>query len=431
MRALLVALTLVFGCDRSGTEPTGARTEAELRGSASGATLSPPPTVAGAASSAVAPAGKFHGGDAARGRDLVAAFECNRCHEVQGIEPAVRDKHCVQCHDEISSGKFPAPASAMARWKKTVDAYTVNPSLVNVGARFDAEWLYEFLLDPRDLRPHLSTSMPKLALTERDAADLVTYLTSTSTPGGSATPKGNPARGRELMEQKSCGSCHEFSGVPSFMTRPDPTVREEQQKRALRLAPDLRHARERFHRAAMVAWLRDPKALKEDTLMPAHGLSELDAVDVTAYLYEAELSAIEPKPVPARLPVLERRVEFQEVMDEVFGVTCRHCHSDPDAALGDGGPGNTGGFGFKPKGLDLATYRGVAAGYLDEKGERSSVFLPLPDGTPRLVAALLARQKEEAGQRDEHVRGMPLGLPALTPEQIQLVESWVAQGRPR
>jgi hypothetical protein len=29
------------------------------------------------------------------------------------------------------------------------------------------------------------------------------------------------------------------------------------------------------------------------------------------------------------------------------------------------------------------------------------------------------------------VRGMPLGLPPLEPEQIQLVESWIAQGRPR
>jgi hypothetical protein len=38
---------------------------------------------------------------------------------------------------------------------------------------------------------------------------------------------------------------------------------------------------------------------------------------------------------------------------------------------------------------------------------------------------------EERGQRHALVRGMPLGLPALTPEQVQLVESWIAQGRPR
>jgi mono/diheme cytochrome c family protein len=273
--------------------------------------------------------------------------------------------------------------------------------------------------------------MPKLALTEQDAADLVAYFTSAAKPAESAALLGNPEKGRQLMDQKSCGSCHEFSGVPPFMAHPDPKASDEQQKRAIRLAPDLRFARQRYRPGSIVAWLRDPKSLKGDTLMPSHSLDAKEAADIAAYVLQAELAPVPPKAIPARLPVLERKVAFQEVMDEVLGITCRHCHSDPDASLGDGGPGNTGGFGFKPKGLDLATYRGVAAGYLDEKGERTSVFLPLDDGTPRLVAALLARQKEEAGQRDARVRGMPLGLPALTPEQIQLVESWVAQGRPR
>jgi hypothetical protein len=60
-----------------------------------------------------------------------------------------------------------------------------------------------------------------------------------------------------------------------------------------------------------------------------------------------------------------------------------------------------------------------------------SVFRPTKDGTPRLVAALIARQKEEAGLVDPEVRGMPLGLPALSAKEVQLVESWVAQGRPQ
>jgi len=46
------------------------------------------------------------------------------------------------------------------------------------------------------------------------------------------------------------------------------------------------------------------------------------------------------------------------------------------------------------------------------------------------VAALLARQKEEAGETP-NVRGMPLQLPALSSEELQLVESWIAQGRKR
>ena len=79
----------------------------------------------------------------------------------------------------------------------------------------------------------------------------------------------------------------------------------------------------------------------------------------------------------------------------------------------------------------MSDYEGVAKGLLDAKGERISVFSPMKDGTPRLVAALLARQKEEAGQIDPEIRGMPLGLPALSAEQIQVVESWIAQGRPQ
>jgi hypothetical protein len=68
---------------------------------------------------------------------------------------------------------------------------------------------------------------------------------------------------------------------------------------------------------------------------------------------------------------------------------------------------------------------------LDLKGERMSVFAKTADGTPLLVASLLARQKEEADEVVPDLRGMPLGLPALSAEQVQLVESWVAQGRPQ
>jgi hypothetical protein len=128
--------------------------------------------------------------------------------------------------------------------------------------------------------------------------------------------------------------------------------------------------------------------------------------------------------------VLSRRIGFDEVNERVFAVTCRHCHTNPDGAGGDGGPGNTGGFGFKPRKIDFSSYQGIQSGGVTRAGERVSLFAPTKEGLPRLVAALVARQREDAGQVSEEVRGMPLGLPALTAEQIQLVESWVEQGRP-
>jgi hypothetical protein len=99
--------------------------------------------------------------------------------------------------------------------------------------------------------------------------------------------------------------------------------------------------------------------------------------------------------------------------------------------LGDGGPGNTGGFGFKPRGLNVSRYEYVQAGYLDDDGERQSVFRKTSKGVPRLVAAMMARHFELAGKPDDEVRGMPLGFPPIPIEDIQLVLTWIAQGRPR
>ena len=60
------------------------------------------------------------------------------------------------------------------------------------------------------------------------------------------------------------------------------------------------------------------------------------------------------------------------------------------------------------------------------------MFTKDADGVPRLVRALVARhEEEEQGAPTGLVRGMPLGYDALPLEDIQLVESWIAQGRPR
>ena len=165
--------------------------------------------------------------------------------------------------------------------------------------------------------------------------------------------------------------------------------------------------------------------------MPEVPLTDAEAQAIAAYIRAVKLAPIALPRVPARLPVLARRVSYDEVSLRVFRKTCWHCHSEPDYAIGDGGPGNTGGFGFKPRGLNLADYEGIAGGALDDQGQRRSIFEETGEGT-RLLRALVSRQEEEAGQsKSATIRGMPLGLPALSPEDIQLVESWIAQGRPR
>ena len=370
-------------------------------------------------------------GDAAHGRELATQFQCRRCHDGIAVEGFPMERHCAHCHQEILAGKFSEKPDS-AKWRVNVAHVRDVPSLSNAGNRLKPEWIASYLQNPHDLRPRLFPTMPRLAISESDARDLAAFLTEDATlPDPVSVETASLAAGRTLMDAKECGACHTFSGVSPLPGATPLAKGEEEKREAVTLAPDLRFARDRMGAAELVRWLLKPEEVKYDSKMPQVPMTAAEARDIAAYVL---LTPLEPAPTPQvfrRLPVLERRVSFEEVNERVFRVTCRHCHSDPDIGLGDGGPGNTGGFGFKARGLNFTRYETIASGLLDANGERMSVFAPLADGTPRLVASLLARHDEAGNKPRSDLRGMPLGLPALSPEEVQLVETWVAQGRPR
>ena len=377
--------------------------------------------------------------EAPGGEALVARFECNRCHEGGGLAPVTADKACVGCHAAIHAGTFGAPADALHHWQKNIVDLVAVPSLASIGRRLERRWVRDFMLQPHDLRPQLSAMMPRFAMSEAEADAIAAWLVPEARPADDATRWLSwPSRGRRVIEQRACGTCHTMTGAEPLPVGVVKSGGKELEPAALSLgillAPDLRHVRERFQREALVAWLRDPPAQKPGTPMPNLGLSRAEAEDVAAWLLETPLAAPPSTPVPARLPVLERRVGFAEVSQRVFRRLCWHCHSEPDLALGDGGPGNTGGFGFAGRKVNLRDYESITAGGLDDQGRRKSLFRVIEGGplagTPKLLAHVLARQLEVAGTIVPGVRGMPLGLPPIPPEDIQLLESWIAQGRP-
>ena len=424
-RALVVLCTwagmsLVTGCKApAGSQPTPEK--AKLTGAVSAAPVATP-----AEPPALPP---FEAGSAESGKGLVAQFECNRCHEGTGLAAPKLDQDCVRCHEQIATDKFQATPAKLAKWKPHIMAYRDVPSLSSLG-RLRPAWVMAYLLSPRDLRPHLAPTMPRLDLSREQARDIATYLTQGAGAVAASTVKVTPdagqvAHGKQLMSERACTGCHQMTG--SGLAAP-PQV--EPTPRTQGLAPDLRFARERAEPAALAQWLLDPTRVKHDAAMPNLALTPDDARDLAAFLSFARLETPPIASVPPRLPVLSRRVGFDEVNEQVFAVTCRHCHTNPDSAGGDGGPGNTGGFGFKPRKIDFSSYQGIHSGGVTHQGERVSLFAQTKEGLPRLVAALVARQREDIGQISDDVRGMPLGLPPLTAEQIQLVESWVEQGRP-
>lgn len=387
--------------------------------------------------------------DPKRGAELAVKVECARCHDglekaspvplpqrpagEQTVADATRpdNQHCFHCHAAILDGNYKAPKpSTTERWKKNVAHLRDVPTLTGAHLRFKRSWIEAFLAKPHDLRPRLAPTMPRLALTEAQVRDIAAFLVpeAPAAPAAPALSDEVIAQGRELFVKKGCPSCHVMTGTTPFKAGPAPSPDERGITAAMRLAPDLRHARDRMEVATIVRWVQRPASIKSDTLMPETPMSDDEAQKIAAFVAGAPLAPEEAKKVPARLPVLERHVAYEELKERIFNKICWHCHSDADYAIGDGGPGNTGGFGFVPRGLNLAAYDGILSGSLDDKGERRSIFEPMAGGTPRLVAALLARWSEEAGNEDPAIRGMPLGMPSLSPEDVQLVETWIAQG---
>lgn len=369
-----------------------------------------------------------------RADDLVAKFECTRCHEVPNAESAVRDKHCFGCHQQIHAGTFAAKPETLVKWRAHIQSMRSAPSLM-AASRLTRSAVREMLLNPHDVRPGSIAMMPRLVIGEREAARLAEFLVPDE-DSPIAFRQELVERGAALFEQLACGRCHRFTGArlddPGLHERAKITDEQrrspgvEAQAVAWTLAPDLRFARERMQPARVAAWIEHPGGAMP--VIPGVGPDEAQAL--AAYVMTAPLSPRRPPEISKRLPVLEREVAWAEVSEKVFHDTCWHCHAVPDFARGDGGPGNSGGFGFKPRGLDLSSYVGISEGSFDDAGERRSVFEKRPDGTPRIVAHLMARHVEAAGGTGD-VRGMPLGLPPLSLEQIQLVESWIAQGRPQ
>ena len=88
---------------------------------------------------------------------------------------------------------------------------------------------------------------------------------------------GDPARGRVALTQYGCRACHMIPGVTGsevYVGRP-----LENLARRRVIAGTLPN-----DQANLVRWIRDPQAIDPRTAMPVLGVSERDALDMSAYL---------------------------------------------------------------------------------------------------------------------------------------------------
>lgn len=91
------------------------------------------------------------------------------------------------------------------------------------------------------------------------------------------TPPAGAERGRQLLAQYHCGSCHTIPGVAA--ARGTLAVTLEGIGRRSYLAGHVPNGAEQ-----LVQWIVDPASLVPDTTMPRMGVSPEDARDIAAYL---------------------------------------------------------------------------------------------------------------------------------------------------
>jgi cytochrome c len=90
---------------------------------------------------------------------------------------------------------------------------------------------------------------------------------------------GDPERGRQLVASYGCGACHQVPGIDGATGLIGPPLGNIAERTVLagRLpnTPD-----------NMIRWIREPQKVKSGTAMLNLNVTEHDARDITAFLYE-------------------------------------------------------------------------------------------------------------------------------------------------
>lgn len=108
------------------------------------------------------------------------------------------------------------------------------------------------------------------------------FVTSACKPAPEAettTASASAARGKAAIEQAGCGSCHTIAGIAWPEGKVAPAL-DGLDRRAL-IAGQLPNRPD-----VLAAFVRNAPAMIPGTTMPAMPLTEREALDVAAYLYE-------------------------------------------------------------------------------------------------------------------------------------------------
>lgn len=170
--------------------------------------------------------------------------------EIALAERIVQERNCKGCH---TLDERPGDVTRFVS-----DTSQAPPDLTHEGARVQPQWLLDFLLAPREVRPWLDLRMPDFGLSEREALALVSWFADRDGLTGPLRPLSwmrtegdRSAEAGFLFIELKCASCHTAGGAG-----------------VSDLAPDLQLAASRLQPSWVRRFLLDPQALLPGTRMP-------------------------------------------------------------------------------------------------------------------------------------------------------------------
>ncbi len=231
---------------------------------------------------------------------------------------------CVQCHKttmdliadeapEVSEGyklfeRYACYACHKVDWFPT--KRKPGPSLKNILAKVDEDWIASWVANPRGFRPttwmpqlfHLENWAPEQEIVKSDygkgrvilgqewndsAVAAITAFVADRAPVQELPPipaDGDAQAGREGFRLSGCLACHTTQAFDGEEPETkdlafDPTRYNEH-------GPNLRGVGTKLTPEWLYSWIRDPAAMWSETRMPNLRLSEQEAADITAYIVE-------------------------------------------------------------------------------------------------------------------------------------------------
>ncbi len=178
----------------------------------------------------------------------------------------------------------------------------IGPELTRVGSKVKAEWLDEWLRNPKDYAAH--TAMPRYRFGEKQLGLLAGFLEAKTDSDllanvhlGAAT-KEQVAHGKTLVNERGCASCHEINGInrPDNFA-PDLSAVGSRSLSKLVFAAGVAHTLPDY----LAAKIRQPRVFGNQLKMPQYAFApaQVDAL-VTALL--AQTDRAQTLPAALRVP---------------------------------------------------------------------------------------------------------------------------------